>query len=35
MLKGSVREKWLGVEADIDMNSILIATNFTSICEHE
>ena len=35
MLKGSVREKWLGVKADIDLNSILNETNFASICEHE
>ena len=31
-LKGSVREKWKGVYAYVEKYSMVIATNFTSIC---
>ena len=31
-VKGSVREKWKGVLANIESNSMVIATNLTSIC---
>ena len=31
LLKGSVCEKWKGVKANVESNSIVIATNLTSI----